>query len=181
MSTAKLSKTYVRFVKPNNLPDLLSEGFADHANLSAPNDEAMLPGTLVCRNQTNGTLVRAHDGLVGPVEIVWTDGTNRADAQRIEINGSTVTRYTTVLPSNVVADVSSELFTAAPVAGDAYIVKAPSGTVAAHGKLVPLTPAEVDSLTTEKPGSANHVVVGRIIQLISRTWDCGSFLRVAFN
>lgn len=180
MSTAKLSKTFIRFVKPNNLPDRLSEGYADHANLAAPNDEAMLPGTLVVRNATNGSLLRAHDELNGPVEIVWTDGTNRSDAQRLEIDGTSVTRYTTVLPTGVTADVAAGLFITTPVSGDVFVVKGDEGIDAQHGKYLPVTNAELASLATTLSVDAASLVVGKLVQLNSRTWEGVTYHRVSF-
>ena len=95
---ASKSSNTIRPVWPKDLSSILQEGEAHHQ----AGDAGFTPGTVVFRD-TNNRLVRADAGDANqtdaPLEVVWTDGVNRADATVNHVNGGagvTVKRYTTL-------------------------------------------------------------------------------------
>lgn len=153
-----LSKTYVRVISPSDLEN-------QTRSVRAADGSSFTPGTLVVRQSGKivacDTDTAAHKLL--PVEMVWTDGSERFDASpRYELDGTVVEEYTT-LQGHFVADLAASLFTAVPVAGD---ILAKSATA---GKIDPLDATQLAALVTaDAAGLASMQIIGKVIGAAER-------------
>lgn len=144
-----LSKDTLVPIWPKDFSTILREGRAADASGFSPGDVVVRINGLLVACDTDSSL---HTEL--PAEMVWIDGTTRQDISRYELDGTVVEEYTTIA-GKFIAEVTADLFTTMPEAGD-VITKSTTA-----GKLDPLDATELATFTGEPEVMLQ--VVGRVV------------------